>query len=129
MPQHGARDDVRGCGSAASYCGFNGSHAAVVVQFFDYSISLLPQVVEAFFICADEQDGYFFLLALFVASVVITLALTFFGSVDEADVHIQIAILVEARQANRNPVFSATGFDASCFEEHVEDQLQIARMQ
>jgi len=52
-----------------------------------------------------------------------------FGGGDEADVHIEIAVFVEAREAERNPVLAATGFDPIGFEEHVEDQGKVAGVQ
>lgn len=43
------------------------------------------------------------------------------GGVYETDVHVQIAVFVEARQAEGDPVLATAALDAAGFEEHVED--------
>lgn len=53
--------------------------------------------------------------------------LLLFG-IKEAYIHVQIAVFVEARQTERDPVLASTGFDALGFEKHVEYELEVARM-
>ena len=48
--------------------------------------------------------------------------------VHKTDVHMQVTVLVEAREAEGDPIFAAPAFEAASFEEHVEDELQVAGM-
>jgi hypothetical protein len=49
--------------------------------------------------------------------------------IEEADIHVQIASVIEAWQTQRNPILTTTSLDAPGFEKHVEDELQIAGVQ
>jgi hypothetical protein len=49
--------------------------------------------------------------------------------IQEADIHVQIASVIEAWQTQRNPILATTSLDTTGFEKHVEDELQIAGVQ
>ena len=145
MSQDGAGDDVGGEGPAAEDGGFNDGHATVALEvlirlavdnirereqgdahLYD-RISHCFEVVEAFLVCTDKKDGNLIFILRFIAA-----ALAGFSVVvdtEKTNIHVQVALLIEARQAQRNPVISTPSFDTACFEYHVEDQLQVTRME
>jgi hypothetical protein len=49
--------------------------------------------------------------------------------IEEADIHVQIASVIEAWQTQRNPILTTTSLDTPGFEKHVEDKLQITGVQ
>ena len=122
VAEHGAGDNVCCRRPATPYGGFDGCHAAVGLEFLDQCIPHLAEVVETFLVGADEQYGY----VIRFSGLVLPLT-PFFGLIfvcaDEADVHVQIAILVEAGKTQRYPVLSTACLDSPCLEKHVEDQL------
>jgi hypothetical protein len=50
-------------------------------------------------------------------------------AVEEADVHVQKASIVEPGKTDRDPIFSTSGFDTPSLKQHVEDEMQVAWMQ
>ena len=95
VAEHGAGDDVCCCRPAAPYGGLDDRHAAVGLEFLDECIPHLAEVIEAFLVGADEQYGYVVRFPGLVLPVLPFFRLIFVCA-DEADVHVQIAILVEA---------------------------------
>ena len=133
MPDHGARHDVRRRGASLADGGADRLHAVVVFEFVEQVVAHLAEFVEGFLVGADEEDGYGVLRDGDVFDVLGGLVAFGFGgggggggSSHEADVHVEIAVLVEPGQADGDPVLATAGFDAAGFEEHVEDQLEIA---
>ena len=128
VTEDGARDDFGRRGSASTYYRPYGCHAAVGLEFLHEGISHLAEVVEAFLVGTDEQYGYIIWASGFIHPLVL-----FFPpavvSADEADVHVEVAVFIEAGKAERYPILSTTCFDSSCLEKHIENELQIARMQ
>lgn len=123
MAQDGAGDDVGGGGAAAADGGFDEGHAAVGVEVGDDGVAHGSELVEAFFVGADEEDGDFVVACGSRAGSLgggLAVSAVGFGGVHEADVHVQIAIFIETREAERDPVLAAAGFDPVGFEEHVE---------
>ena len=126
MPDHGARHDVRWRGATLADGGSDRLHAVVFLEFFEEVVAHLAEFVEGFLVGADEQDGYGVLRDRDVFNVLNGLVVRGGGASHEADVHVEIAVLVEPGQADGDPVLATAGFDAAGFEEHVEDQLEIA---
>lgn len=137
MPDHGARHDVCWRGAALADRRADRLHAVIFVEFVDELVAHLAEFVEGFLVGADEEDGdgvlrdgdIFGVLDGLVVVVVVGGGGGGRGGGHEADVHIQIAVLVEAGEADGDPVLATAGFDAAGFEEHVEDQLEIAGVQ
>ena len=108
--------------------------------YLDYFVAHLAQFVEALSVRANEEDddAVFFLRGAELrwdfracscsASSFLFLA-ALLEDVEEADVHIQVPVLVETRQAHRDPVLALAGLDPAGLEQHVKDELQVARVQ
>lgn len=97
--------------------------------YLDQLVPHSPQFEKPLFICADEQYCHFIRIALFSTFRSLVHLLGRPLQVEEADVHVQVAGIVETRETERNPVLSAAGLHASSFEEHVEDEVKVSRMQ
>ena len=125
MADHGARHDVRWRGATLLDRGSDRCHAGVGFEFVEQVVPHLAEFVEGFLVGADEEDGYGVLRDGDVFDVFDGLGAVVVvrggGGGHEADVHVQIAVLVEPGEADGDPVLATAGFDAAGFEEHVED--------
>src|SRR6187399_3066821 len=90
--------------SALLGCGPDEGEAAVLAQLVGHLVTHLLEVVEALLVWADKDDGNL-VLGVVPRALLSWLCRGAVGiAVEEADVHVQVAAVVEGGQAEGNPV-------------------------
>lgn len=132
VTQHGAGDDVGGGWAAAVHGGSEHGHAAIGFKICHHGFAHFSQLVEAFFVRANEKDcGLVGIVGLVegVGGRFLIVAVFGIGEIDETYVHVQVAVFIEPGQAERDPAFVAPSFNSFSFEEHIKYELEIGRVE
>lgn len=87
------------------------------------------QFVKAFFVGADEKNCNFVRRLASATSRPLMHRCGWMLKVEEADIHVEVASVVEAGQTQRNPILTASGLDTAGFKQHVKYQMEIARVE